>query len=121
VTGDTTYGTVENIVAVEDSGIRAYVPLADFDHRTPFFGRDAFAYNAAQDACRCPGGESLRLRALDAVARVHIHRAPAAVCATSPLKPRCTGGTGGRKVQRNFDEAYLDRGCGGSGFGDWRT
>ena len=27
-TGDTTYGTVENIVALEDAGIRAYVPLA---------------------------------------------------------------------------------------------
>jgi hypothetical protein len=27
VTGDTTYGTVENIVAVEDQGIRALVPL----------------------------------------------------------------------------------------------
>ena len=26
-TGDTTYGTVENIVALEDEGIRAYVPL----------------------------------------------------------------------------------------------
>jgi hypothetical protein len=26
VTGDTTYGTVENIVALEDAGIRAYFP-----------------------------------------------------------------------------------------------
>jgi transposase len=36
VTGDTTYGTVENIVAIEDAGIRAYVPLPDFEPRTPF-------------------------------------------------------------------------------------
>ena len=28
VTGDTTYGTAENIVALEDAGIRAYVPAA---------------------------------------------------------------------------------------------
>jgi len=35
ITGDTTYGTLEIIKAVEDAGIRAYVPLADFDHRTP--------------------------------------------------------------------------------------
>jgi hypothetical protein len=34
VTGDTTYGTVENIVAVEDAGIRASMPLPDFDART---------------------------------------------------------------------------------------
>ena len=56
VTGDnTTYGTVETIVAVEDERIRAYMPLADFDHRTPFFGRDAFAYDADVDAYTCPG------------------------------------------------------------------
>ena len=34
VTGDTTYGTTENIVAIEDAGIRAYVPLPDFERRT---------------------------------------------------------------------------------------
>ncbi len=39
VTGDTTYGTVENIVAVEDEGIRAYVPLPDFDKRTELSAR----------------------------------------------------------------------------------
>src|SRR5258708_1736765 len=34
ITGDTTYGTIENIVAVEDQHMRAYVPLPDFDKRT---------------------------------------------------------------------------------------
>jgi hypothetical protein len=109
VTGDTTYGTIENIVALEDAGIRAYVPLADFDHRTPFFGRDAFAYDATQDVYRCPGGETLRLRALDSVTRVRVYRAPAAACTACPLKPHCTGGRGGRQVHRSFDDAYLER------------
>jgi hypothetical protein len=36
-TGDTTYGTVDNIVALEHEHIHAYVPLPDFDHRTPFY------------------------------------------------------------------------------------
>ncbi len=35
VTGDTTYGTGENIVALEDAGIRAYVPLPDVGARRP--------------------------------------------------------------------------------------
>lgn len=39
VTGDTTYGTTENIVVVEDAGIHAFFPLPDFDRRTPFFGK----------------------------------------------------------------------------------
>ena len=62
MTGDTTYGTVENIVAVEDAGICAFFPLPDFDHRTAFFGRDAFAYDAERDVYRCPGGQELRFR-----------------------------------------------------------
>ena len=39
VTGDTKYGTVENIVAIEEAGLRAYIPLTDYDKRTPFFGK----------------------------------------------------------------------------------
>ena len=50
VTGDTTYGTTENVVALEDAGIRAYLPLPDFDHRAPFFGERDFAYDAEADA-----------------------------------------------------------------------
>jgi hypothetical protein len=41
---------VENIVANEDAGIRAYVPLPNFDRRTPFFGKDDFADDAGADA-----------------------------------------------------------------------
>jgi transposase len=54
VTGDAKYGTIENIVAVEDAGIRAYVPLTDFEHRSPLFGRDVFTYDAEQDHYSCP-------------------------------------------------------------------
>ena len=56
VTGDTTYGTVENIVAVEDQGIRAYVPLPDFDQRTPFFGAPDFTYDPEQRRVPLPEG-----------------------------------------------------------------
>ena len=38
VTGDMTYGTVENIVAVEDANIQAFVSLPNFDRRTPYAG-----------------------------------------------------------------------------------
>jgi hypothetical protein len=48
-TGDTTYGTVEIIRALEDAGIRAYVPLTDWDKRTSFFGRECFIYDAEAD------------------------------------------------------------------------
>ena len=62
MTGDTTYGTVENIVALEDAGIRAYFPLPDFDHRTPVLRQGAFTYDAERDEYRCPQGQPLPRR-----------------------------------------------------------
>lgn len=34
VTGDMTYGTIENIKAIEDAHIRAYIPVAERGQRT---------------------------------------------------------------------------------------
>jgi hypothetical protein len=51
VTGDAKYGTTENIVALEDVGIRAYVPLTDFAHRTD----GVVAYRGEAAVCNaCP-------------------------------------------------------------------
>jgi len=109
VTGDTTYGTVENIVAIEDEGIRAYVPLPDFDARTPFFGKGDFAYDVEIDAYRCPGGQMLRPRKHKPSESVRIYQAPAAACTVCPLKSQCTTSRRGRRVARHVDEASLDR------------
>ena len=109
VVGDTTYGTLENVVAVEDAGIRAYVPLPDFDSRTPFFGKGEFAYDAERDAYRCPGGETLRFRTHKHTERLRVYQAAVSSCTACPLKARCTNSTKGRQVSRSFDEAYLER------------
>ncbi len=109
VTGDTAYGTLANIVAVEDADIRAFFPLPDFERRTPFFGQDAFTYDADTDAYRCPGGEALRFRTHKHAERVRVYGAPAAACNACPLKPQCTPSDSGRQVRRSIDEAYLDR------------
>ena len=45
VTGDTAYGTVENIAAVEQAGIRAYVPLTGAGKARPYFSKEEFAYD----------------------------------------------------------------------------
>ena len=109
VTGDTTYGTIENIVAIEDAGIRAYLPLPDFGHRTPFFGRDAFIYDLDADAYRCPAGQTLRFRTHKHTERERVYQASAGTCNACPLKARCTLSAKGRQLTRSFDEAYLDR------------
>jgi transposase len=109
VTGDTRYGTTENIVAIEKAGVRAYVPLPDFDKRTPFFGKQAFTYEAHADRYRCPHGTVLPRRTAKYTERVIVYQAAAATCNTCPLKATCTGSDQGRRVTRSFDESYLDR------------
>ncbi len=109
VTGDTTYGTLENIVAVEDEGIRAYVPLPDFDRRTAGFGKHEFCFDAEADVYRCPGGEELSPLKHRSVQPVRIYQAPAAACNACPLQAQCTTSDRGRRIARHVDEAYLDR------------
>jgi transposase len=109
VTGDTTYGTVENIVAAEGQGIRAYVPLPDFDRRTPFYGASKFAYEADRDAYRCPEGQVLRRRKAKFTEELVVYRADAATCNACPLKAACTASDHGRQVTRSFYAEYLER------------
>jgi hypothetical protein len=109
VTGDTTYGTTEIIVTVEDAGIRAYVPLPDFDHRTRFFGRERFTYDPRRDVYHCPDGQELRFRKHKYTERTRVYQAPAAACNACLLKTECTDSAKGRQVKRSFDEAYLER------------
>jgi transposase len=109
VTGDTTYGTVENIVALEEAGIRAYVPLPDFDHRTPFYGKGEFVYDAARDAYRCPQGQVLPRRKTKYTEAEVMYRADAVTCNACPVKAACTASDHGRIVHRSFYATDLER------------
>jgi Transposase DDE domain len=109
VTGDTTYGTVENIVAIEEQGIRAYVPLSEVGQRPGAFGEQDFVYDAATDAHRCPGGQTLRFISQSDATRRRIYQAPAAACAACALRIQCTTSPRGRRISRSLDEEALDR------------
>jgi hypothetical protein len=54
MTGETTCGTVENIVDVEDQKVHAYVPPPDFDQRTPFYGASRFISGGRWSRSVCP-------------------------------------------------------------------
>lgn len=83
VVADTTYGTIENIRALEDAGIHAYVPLADWD-RTDYYGPSQFHYEAELDAYRCPHGQLLRRHAVKHTLEVVLYQAEAAICNNCP-------------------------------------
>lgn len=109
VTGDTKYGTIENIVAVEQQGMRAYVPLPNWEHITGYLGSNHFQYDAQRDVYICPQGQLLRRRTNEYKSRKVEYQARAEDCNSCPLKEQCTPSNNGRVVHRHFDEAYLDR------------
>jgi transposase len=109
VTGDTTYGTIENIVAVEDQNIKAYVPLPDFDRRTPFYGASRFTYDSERDEYRCPEDHVLRRLHAKYTEGTVAYRADAATCNNCPVKAACTESSQGRLIHRSLYIAYLDR------------
>ena len=84
VTGDTKYGTEENIVALETQHIRAYVPLPDIDHRTEFLSADRFRYEAERDVYLCPAGKALHFFPAHSTERSRRYRARAKDCNHCP-------------------------------------
>jgi transposase len=109
VTGDAKYGTKENIAAVEEAGIRAYVSMTDFEEVGPYFGTSMFVYEPDRDLYRCPQGEPLRLYTRSFTEGLTRYRAEPETCNACPLKPRCTPGDRGRVVRRSFYEELLER------------
>lgn len=107
--GDTTYGTADNIRSLEQDGIRAYVPLPNWDERTAYFGPSAFTYDAQHDLYRCPQGQPLRRYRLDYTAEVVLYQASPQACNTCPAKAACTASEQGRTVARSFHATYLER------------
>ena len=108
--GDSKYGTVANIRALEDAGIRASFSLADTAHRdSPCYSLAAFNYGAARDEFHCPQGQPLRRFRVAWERELVGYVAEPAVCNACPAKSACTPGTSGRQLRRSLHEAYLDR------------
>jgi hypothetical protein len=78
VVGDTKYGSVENIAAIEREGICAYFPLSAVGQRAGRFGEHDFVYEAAADTFRCPGGQTLRFLSHCQSTQRRIYAAPKA-------------------------------------------
>jgi transposase len=109
ITGDSKYGTVENVASIEREHIHAYVPLSEAGRRPGLYQDTDFLYDSATDAYRCPGNETLRF--ISQCGRTHrrIYAAPATACRACALKKQCTTSAHGRRVGRSLDEDALDR------------
>src|SRR2546423_5748919 len=96
-TGDTAYGTIEIIKALEDAHIRAYVPLPDWEHMTPFYGPSKFSYDAEHDRYLCPQGQPLLPSRIEYKEQKVAYSAGAATCNACSCKAQCTSSKRGRQ------------------------
>jgi transposase len=109
VTGDTAYGTVENIAAIEQAGIRAYVPLTGAGKARPYFSKEEFAYDPQQDLYQCPAGQVLRPKTFRTARNQILYKTEPGTCTSCSMRARCTDNKTGRQVLRHRDERYVDR------------
>jgi hypothetical protein len=90
VAGNTKCGATENVVAIEDAGIRAYVPLTEFDERTLLSGQKIFRKDVEQDCCLCPRNPCCPLDNWVAGSQ-RFYAAPSPLfCKACPSRSRCT-------------------------------
>jgi hypothetical protein len=109
VTGDARYGTEDNLRALEGMGLRAYIPVSEWEPTRPYFHLDRFVYDAPRDVYVCPQGQLLRYLHTDNTSGRVAYRAPAAVCTACPVKAQCTPGKHGRLVHRSFCADVVER------------
>ena len=106
---DAKYGTGPNLRAVEELGVRAFVPLYDNETASPIYHHTMFTYDAERDVMHCPQGTELKFRHCDDTADRWLYRAPVSVCNACECKAACTSSTQGRLVGRSFHAEYLER------------
>jgi transposase len=109
VTGDTAYGTTENIAAVERAGIRAYVPLTGAGKARHYFSKEEFVYDPHQDLYQCPAGKVLRPKTFRAARNQILYKTEPGTCTSCSMRAQCTDNKTGRQVLRHREERYVDR------------
>ena len=107
--GDTKYGTIANIVGLEQDGIRAYLPTANASRSNHFYPLERFQYIPERDIFICPQGEELSLQSRCETKQHFRYRAKANICNCCSVKQECTDSQTGRYLARSFFQEYLDR------------
>jgi transposase len=107
--GDRKYGTIPNIVGLEQDGMKAYTPAPDFSQRNKFYSYEHFRYDAERDLFICPQDHEISLYKRSNSEQRFVYRANAKTCDACPVKAKCTDSKSGRHLRRSFFQEYLDR------------
>ena len=111
VVADAGYSNGEQIEALEQQRIEAYLPVnrsINNQGEGEYFDRRAFNYEPETDRYRCPAGQWLPRKQIHRRDRMVIYATIPGVCPGCALQPRCTG-SARRYVTRHFEEGVLER------------
>jgi transposase len=111
VVADAGYSNGEQIEALEQQRIEAYLPVnrSINNHGDgELFDRRAFSYEPETDRYRCPAGEVLLRKQIHRRDRMVIYATVPGTCPGCALQARCTG-SARRYVTRHFEEQALER------------
>ena len=106
---DKKYGTLSNVVGLEQDRMQAYLGLPDHSQRHNLFTYQDFVYDAQTDRYLCPDSKWLRRSSYDRYTQSYMYRTSAKICQVCPLKARCTTSSYARIVKRSIHQDYLDR------------
>jgi len=107
--GDSKFGTIRNIVALEQDGLRAYLAMPDLNKRSGLYTLDQFRYDAERDVYTCPHGQFLPLSSFDQYQQAFMYRTKRKICNACPVKTKCTTSAYGRVLRRLVVQDYIDR------------
>ncbi len=93
VGADKAYGSGEFLAWLLERNIQPYIPVIDRRHQTHrHFTRDQFQYNSAENAFRCPQGQTLHYSGMYRQKQGYIYQTTESQCRGCPVKNRCTSG-----------------------------
>jgi transposase len=107
--GDAKFGTIPNIVGLEQDGVQAYLAMSDFKTRSGLYPQERFQYDAERDGYVCPQGHFLARSSYDRHQDAFMYRTSRHTCNACPVKAQCTTSGYGRVVRRSIFHRYRER------------
>jgi hypothetical protein len=110
---DSKYGTIDNLLACRDRGVRPHMPTgkdktAKRSLRAGIFPETAFIYDEQTDTYRCPADKRLKRKSLHQGRSSIDYAASRRDCAACGLRPSCTRNRSGRTIKRHLRQPELE-------------
>ena len=113
VVADGKYGTVENLLACSDRGVKAHIPdlkkaREKAGKRGGIYSEINFTYDAGTDSHSCPAGKTLRRKSVHKERRSCDYAASKKDCDACGLRRMCAQNKTGRTINRHFRKEELE-------------